>query len=91
MLCLWFAFDFLYDVVDKFVVRVLRFLIRLGQVFDNFWNAYCEKFVDLFLTHLNNLIRSGFGCATEILMHCLKCRVLLQELNNCIVTRLLPV
>ena len=53
--------NFLFHIVDEFARRVRRFVVRLGEVLENFWYAHRKKLVDLLLSHLDDLIRSVLG------------------------------
>ena len=87
----WLSLSLFFYVVDECVCRVVRFVVRLGEVFEDFWHAHREQFVYLLLAHLDDLIRSVLGRAAHILMQSLQGRILLEELHNRVIARLLPI
>ena len=66
-------------------------MVRLGEVLEDFWHAHCEQLINLLLSHLDDLIRSVLCRAAHILMQSLQGRILLEELHDRVIARLLPV
>ena len=55
-------------VIDKWTEWILRTLVRLGQRFKYLRYTDSEEFIDLFLTHLYDLLRSNASLFAHVLM-----------------------
>lgn len=78
-------------VVDEWAHGIWWLLIWFRQCFQDFRNSDRQKFIDLLLSHLHDLLRFCSSLFAHILVQSLQSLVLFQKLDDGVVARLPPV